>query len=372
MKHLGLRSKILAAFLMVIVSAGVILVITLELTAPNFYRSHAQEMTRTMGKDAMTPAEAHALQHDLERGFNQALTQSLLLAALITVPLAILVSAFVTRRIVAPISSVSKASARIAAGGYQERLPTTSQDELGQLTENFNRMANALEQTENRRIELIGTVAHELRTPLSGLRGYSEGMLDGVFSVEHAAPRIGLEVKRLERLLDDLSDLSRVEAGAVQIKLQPLQLDQLAIDLHHQLEQLFIKKSLSLQIETTPVCVLADADRLIQIGHNLLSNALRHTISGNVTIRVSQEAEYGILSVTDTGQGIAMTDLPHIFERFYRANKARSRDDDSVGAGVGLTIAKHLVEAMRGHIEVESQTNHGTTFRLKLQAFKSS
>lgn len=368
MNRLGLRSKILFAFLLVIVSAGIILVITLELTAPNFYRSHAQEMTRTMGKDAMTPAESHALQHDLERGFNQALTQSLLLAALITIPLAILVSAFVARRIVAPISSVSKASARIAAGGYQERLPTTSQDELGQLTENFNRMANALEQTENRRIELLGTVAHELRTPLSGLRGYSEGMLDGVFSVEHAAPRIGLEVKRLERLLDDLSDLSRVEAGAVQITMQPVQLEQIALDLQHQLEHLFLKKNLTLHLERVPVCVLADADRLLQVGHNLLSNALRHTTFGTVTIRVSKEAEYGIFSVTDTGQGIAPADLPHIFERFYRANKARSRDDDSVGAGVGLTIAKHLIEAMQGSIEVKSQLGQGTTFHLKLKA----
>ncbi len=372
MNNLGLRSKILAAFLAVIASAGVILVITLELTAPNFYRSHAEEMTRTMGKDAMTPTEIHALQHDLERGFNQALTQSLLLAALVTIPLAILVSAFVSRRIVAPISSVSKASARIAAGGYQERLPTTSQDELGQLTENFNRMASVLEQAETRRIELLGTVAHELRTPLSGLLGYSQGMLDGVFSVEHAAPRIGVEVKRLERLLDDLSDLSRVEAGAVQIAMQPVQLEQIAFDLHHQLEQLFMKKNLSLQLETIPVCVLADADRLLQIGHNLLSNALRHTISGTVTIRVSKEANYGVFSVIDTGQGIAIADLPHIFERFYRANKARSRDDESVGAGVGLTIAKHLVEAMQGSIEVKSQLNQGTTFSLKLQISKAS
>ena len=160
MNNWGLRSKILAAFLLVIVSAGVVLVITLELTAPNFYRTHAQEMTRTMGREAMSPAEAHALQHDLERGFNQALTQSLLLAALITIPLAVLVSAFVSRRIVAPILGVSKASARIAAGGYHERLLTVGQDELGHLTENFNQMAAALEQIETRRIELIGTVAH--------------------------------------------------------------------------------------------------------------------------------------------------------------------------------------------------------------------
>ncbi len=365
MNSLGLRSKILAAFLVVVVAAGVVLVIILELTAPNFYRTHAQEMTRTMGSDAMTPAEAHALQHDLERGFNQALTQSLLLAALITIPLAVLVSAFVSRRIVAPILGVSKASARIAAGGYHERLPQVSSDELGHLTENFNLMAAALEQIETRRIELIGTVAHELRTPLSGLRGYSEGMLDGVFSIQHAAPRIGLEVRRLERLLDDLSHLSQIESKVLQIRMQPVRLDQIASDLQTQLEPLFKQKNLVLRLETTPTSILADADRLLQIGHNLLSNALRHTTLGSVTLRVCQERGFAVLEVADTGEGISTADLPRVFERFYRANKARSRDDDSVGAGVGLTIVKHLTEAMKGTISVQSQPQHGTIFRVQ-------
>ncbi len=364
MNNLGLRAKILIAFLSVIVAAGVVLVITLELSAPTFYRSHAEEMARAMGGNSVNALESHVLQADLERGFNQALTQSLLVAALITIPIAILVSAVLSRRIVAPILSVSKASARIAAGGYHERLPALSSDELGDLTQDFNRMAEVLEQTESRRIELIGTVAHELRTPLSGLRGYSEGMLDGVFSVEHAAPRIGNEVKRLERLLDDLSDLSRVESNAIALRSENVRLDLIAQDVCSQLETRFQHKHLKLQLEVSALSVLADTDRMIQVCHNLLSNALRHTQDGAVTVRVWQEGQHAILTVSDTGEGIAAHDLPHIFERFYRADKSRSRnDDDSVGAGVGLTVAKHLVEAMGGKLTVESQPGIGSSFQ---------
>jgi signal transduction histidine kinase len=362
-KNLGLRAKILIAFLSVIVAAGVVLVITLEWSAPTFYRSHAEEMARAMGGNSVNALENHELQADLERGFNQALTQSLLVAALITIPIAILVSAVLSRRIVAPILSVSKASARIAAGGYHERLPSLSSDEIGDLTQDFNRMAQVLEQTESRRIELIGTVAHELRTPLSGLRGYTEGMLDGVFSIEHAAPRIGNEVKRLERLLDDLSDLSRVESNAIVVRFESVRLDLIAQEVCSQLEPRFVHKNLKLQLEVCVVSVLADADRIVQVCHNLLSNALRHTQEGSVTVRVWQDQTQGFLEVTDTGEGIAAHDLPHIFERFYRADKSRSRnDDDSVGAGVGLTVAKHLVEAMGGKLRVESQVGVGSSF----------
>jgi signal transduction histidine kinase len=370
MKSWGLRSKILMAFLMVIIGAGLVLVVTLELIAPNFYRSHAQEMARAMGQ--LSALQNHALQHDLEQGFNQALTQSLFLAALITVPLVVLVAAFVSSRIVLPIFLLSKASARIAAGGYQERLLRFSQDELGDLTNNFNSMAEALAQTENRRIELIGTVAHELRTPLSGLRGYTEGMLDGVFSVEHAAPRIGQEIKRLERLLDDLSNLSQVETGVIQLNIQLVRLDVIALELQAQLLPLFKQKNLVLQLELTPVLVKADPDRLFQIGYNLISNALHHTTIGTVTIQVLQEQKSAIFAVLDTGEGITATDLPHIFERFYRADKARTRDDDRVGMGIGLTIAQHLVEAMQGRISVHSQQGQGTAFRVQFDALPNA
>lgn len=362
----GLRLKLIAAFLAVIVAAGIVLAVILELVAPAFYRTHAIEMARAMG-GGTGGTQAQALQADLERGFNQALSQALLLAALITIPLALVVSAAISKRIVAPILRVSSASARIAAGRYEERLPAAGHDELGELTANFNRMAAVLEQTETRRVELIGTVAHELRTPLSGLKGYAEGMLDGVFSVPHAAAAIGREVDRLERLLGDLQHLSQVEAGALTVRREAVQLDVLTREVCVQLEGRFNKKQLELTCITQPVTVLGDADRLKQVLHNLLSNALRHTSVGQVTVRVALEHGSALLKVTDSGEGIDASDVPHVFERFYRADKSRSRGDDpSLGIGVGLTVAKHLLEAMGGGIEVESQRGVGTTARVWL------
>ena len=362
----SLRSKLIAAFLAVILAAGIVLVVILELVAPAFYRSHAVEMAQAMG-GGTRGSQAQMLQTDLERGFNQALSQALLLAALITIPLALAVSAAISKRIVAPISRVSNASARIAAGRYAERLPAAGRDELGELTANFNRMAAVLEQTEARRVELIGTVAHELRTPLSGLKGYAEGMVDGVFSVSHAAESIGREVDRLERLLGDLQHLSAVEAGAIAVRREPVQLDTLTREVCAQLESRFAKKQLELTLDIQPVTVLGDADRLRQVLHNLLSNALRHTAMGRVTVRVKLEHHSGLLEVSDTGEGIDDSDLPHVFERFYRADKSRSRGDDpSLGAGVGLTVARHLIEAMAGSVSLESVHGQGTIARVLL------
>ena len=367
-----MRPKLIAAFLAVIVAAGLVLVVTLELLAPAFYRSHAIEMAQAMG-GGTGGAQARALQNDLERGFNAALTQALILAALLTVPLALGVSAAISRRIVAPVTRVSLASARIAAGRYEERLPNAGHDELGELTANFNRMAGVLEQTEMRRVELIGTVAHELRTPLSGLKGYAEGMVDGVFSVTHAAASIGREVDRLERLLGDLQHLSQVEAGAVSVGRETVQLDAITREVCAQLESRFTAKRLELNCQTQPVTVIGDADRLKQVLHNLLSNALRHTIAGQVTVRVTTEQQSGWLTVTDSGEGIGAADLPHVFERFYRADRSRSRgDDSSLGVGVGLTIAKHLVERMGGSLSLTSALGVGTTARVVLPNLRAT
>ena len=362
----GLRSKLIAAFLVVIVAAFLVLVLTLELLAPAFYRSHAVEMAQAMG-GGTNGTQARALQDDLERGFNTALTQSLLLAALITVPLALVVSAAISKQIVAPVTRVSLASARIAAGRYAERLPNAGSDELGELTANFNRMAAVLEQTEARRVELIGTVAHELRTPLAGLKGYAEGMVDGVFSPAHASTSIGREVDRLERLLGDLQHLSAVEAGAIAVRREAVQLDALTREVCMQLEPRFAHKRLELRCQTDAVTVLGDADRIKQVLHNLLSNALRHTATGMVTVCVTFQNHCGLLTVTDTGEGIAPEDLPNVFERFYRADKSRSRRDDaSLGSGIGLTVARHLIEAMGGSISLSSERGQGTVARVLL------
>lgn len=360
----GLRTKLAASYVAVVLLVGAIMLLTVQLTAPLFYREHVQQMQRSFGV-----LNVPRMRAELEDGFNRAFGSALVAAGLVAFPAALAASAFVSRRILRPVRRVVRASARIADGRYDERLPDLGGDELGELAESFNRMAAALEATEARRVELIGVVAHELRTPLAGIRGYAQGVLDGVFGTDRALPLVMREAARLARLVDDLSMLTRAESGVVPIQPTVVALGPLARDALARLTPLFEAKGLRLEVdERGPIEVVADADRLVQVLTNLLSNALRHTQAGRVTLRVAQRDGLGALEVTDTGEGIAAEDLPRVFERFYRAERSRARDagDESVGTGVGLTVSRHLVEAMGGELRAFSVPGQGATFTVLL------
>lgn len=363
-KGVGLGPKLLGTYLLVAAFAAAVLLYTAEAAAHAFYLRHVEDMVARFGE-----ADARRTRRELERGFHAAFRSAVPVAGAVTLPLALGAALLVSRRIALPVRRLSRASARIAAGRYRERLPDAGRDELGELTRNFNLMAAALEQTEERRVELIGAVAHELKTPLAGIRGYAEGILDGVFPLERASPGIVREVRRLERLVDDLSVLTRAEAGAVPILLAPVALGRAARDACARLEPAFRARGLALTVqEDGAVEVRADEDRLTQVLVNLLSNALRHTSAGGATVRVYERDGFGVLEVADTGEGIAAEDLPHVFERFYRADRSRARDaeDEGVGAGVGLTVSRHLVEAMGGTVRAASGPGGGATLTVRL------
>ena len=230
--------------------------------------------------------------------------------------------------------------------------------------------AEALEKVEKTRAELIGTVAHELRTPLAALQGYAEGLIDGVLSKEKAAEGILREVKAMRRLVEDLSLVSRVEAKAVEIRPRPLDPKGLLEEALARFQSAFQAKGVALSLEAQDPLpqVWADEERVLQVLANLLTNALRHTPQGGeVRLRAFRQGEAVAFQVADTGPGIPEEHLPHIFERFYRVDKARSRKEG--GSGVGLTVAKGLVEAMGGRIFVESRVGEGTTFTFTLPLY---
>ena len=239
----------------------------------------------------------------------------------------------------------------MAEGEYGVRLPLLERDELGELALHFNRLAEALEKVEKTRAELIGTVAHELRTPLA-----AEGILR--------------EVKAMRRLVEDLSLVSRVEAKAVEIRPKPLDPKGLLEEALARFQSAFQAKGVALSLEAQDPLpqVWADEERVLQVLANLLTNALRHTPQGGeVRLRAFRQGEAVAFQVADTGPGIPEEHLPHIFERFYRVDKARSRKEG--GSGVGLTVAKGLVEAMGGRIFVESRVGEGTTFTFTLPPY---
>jgi histidine kinase len=267
------------------------------------------------------------------------------------------------------------ASQRIAEGHYDERVAVPggeerqALDELGHLALTFNQMAARLEQTESIRRDLIGNVAHELRTPLSTIKGYMEGLIDGVLPAEAATfQQVHHEADRLQRIVYDLQELSRVESGSLALDMKPVAASTLVAAMVKRLDRQFADKDVSLELKLPPNLppVRADEDRIGQVLLNLAGNALQYTPpGGRVQIRARQEGHTVRFEVEDNGIGIAAEHLPHLFERFYRVDPSSPRA--AGGSGIGLTIAKHLVEAHGGDISGESPgLGQGATFTFSL------
>jgi two-component system sensor histidine kinase BaeS len=312
---------------------------------------------------------------DLFTNFRSAVVEALTVAGLSALLAAVVVSLFVSRRVVLPVQEMMTASQRIADGHYDERVgvpgeaPPDELDELARLALSFNRMTARLEQTEARRLELIGNVAHELRTPLASIKGYMEGLIDGVLPAEVATfQQVYREADRLQRLVYDLQELSRVEAGTFELHPKPTAVARLVEFVVDRLGRQFEEKRVTLETDVSPDLPLirADEDRVGQVLLNLVGNALQYTPSGGrVSLVARREGEKVRLSIQDTGVGISPEHLPHVFERFYRVDKSRSRAGG--GSGIGLTIARHLVEAHGGQIEAASDgPGLGSTFSFTL------
>ncbi|MCQ3973443.1 MAG: two-component sensor histidine kinase [Anaerolineae bacterium] len=374
--------KLMAAFLIVITVGVVTLALAAESVVPTAFNRHMRDMAPMM-MGQMTPGMGMAeMRTDIFVSFRAAVTEALLMAAAAALVSAIAISLVISRRVVTPIRQMMEVSRTIAAGHYRERVQVTSQDELGQLAHSFNQMAASLEQVEAMRQELIANVAHELRTPLASIKGYMEGLMDGILPVEPSTfQQIYREADRLQRLVNDLQELSRVEAGAFQLNRQPLVMTDLIVRITDRLRPQFEEKEMTLQLNlpTGLPLVMADEDRVSQVLLNLIGNALQYTpAGGTVTItghwpHVIKHWPDGrqvsgsqvILTISDTGIGIPAEHLPHLFSRFYRVDKSRSRVGG--GSGIGLTIVKHLVEAHGGQVWAESRgASLGSTFGFSL------
>ncbi|MBK7450082.1 MAG: HAMP domain-containing protein [Anaerolineales bacterium] len=284
---------------------------------------------------------------------------------------AVIVSWLLTRNIVSPVQAMMSASQRISAGHYDERVHSSGSDEIAQLAARFNQMASQLEQVETMRRQLIGDVTHELRTPLTSIKGYMEGLVDGVLPASaETFDQIHHEADRLSRLVDDLQELSRVESKAYSLDVRPITVSSLVQTLLKRLSPQATAKRISLRSDLPADLepVLADEDRITQVLVNLAANAIQYTPEGGevVVSAVRRENEIQI-SVKDSGIGIPAEHLENLFTRFYRVDKSRSRNAGG-GSGIGLTIARHLVEAHGGRIWAESVgEGQGSTFTFSLK-----
>ena len=364
----SLSGKFLLSYLLIVlVGVGTLLLVVFAL-APTLFQAQLLPILQTHPA-ALTTSEAS---QRILGAFLGTLLLALAVAAVVATVTSLATSIFVARRITIPLRLMTQVSERISAGHYAERIeiaPVHTSDELGQLASSINTLAVALEQTERRRLEVIGNVAHELRTPIATLEGYLEGLLDGVIEpTPHIWAMLHTEAGRLRRLVDDLQELSRAEARQIPIALQPVAPQRLVQDALVPLEGQFAGKGLELVIhvpEDLPQ-VMADPTRAVQILTNLLVNALRYTPApGRVKVAVSREEDMVAFRVSDTGIGLTPDHISHLFERFYRVDRSRSRAFG--GSGIGLTIAQSLAQAMGGEIRVESAgPGQGSSFTLTL------
>jgi signal transduction histidine kinase len=361
----GLLKRLFFSYLLIIAIGGLVLFVASELAAPILLEHHMQDM-----RELHTPVAENTLQlmdEEIRELYRRALNQTILWGILASTLVATILSVWMSRQIVSPVKKMELASRRISEGRYEERLDPKAPGEIGELAISFNAMANALETIEHQRAELVGNVAHEFRTPLSGLRGYLEGFQDKVFTPDDENLAACLkQLSRLEHLMDDLSVLSRVEAGVETIKPEPVFACRLLEQLKDTFALSFSSKGVDFQLIKSlqeDIQVFADAHRTLQVLSNLVSNALRHTpVGGRVALWLTVEDNKLLFHVRDTGVGISEADLPHIFTRFYRADKARSES----GSGIGLTIARYFVEAQGGTMGVSSKVGEGSHFYFSL------
>lgn len=285
-----------------------------------------------------------------------AVTRSVLTAALLAAVVAFALGTLLIRQITRPLAALNEASQQIAAGKRDVQVRAHSRDELGQLGQTFNQMVSSLQTQETLRRNLMADVAHELRTPLSGIQGTVEAMQDGVFAfTPDNLDAIHEQVLLLNRLVEDLRTLANAEAGQLSLHREAVDLAQVAARQRMVQIPQFQQKGVTLTV-TAPAGlprVDGDEERLGQVLGNLLANALRHTpTGGHVDVRLNAADGLVHLAVVDDGEGIAHEDLPHVFDRFYRGDRSRSRQTG--GSGLGLAIVRQLVEAHGGSIGVES------------------
>jgi len=315
--------------------------------------------------------------------FLENVNQAILIAGLIVALIVVIFSLVLARRLTRPLESLTVAAEQMKSGNYAQRVtPPKSRDELERLAVTLNAMADTIEsdvtqlrRQEQLRRELIANIAHDLATPLTAIQGFSEALAEDVITDAEArqetAQLIGREVQRLRRLVADIQHMTSLELGRAQLDLAPLDLhtlvDETLAVIRPECEQAGI--SVHNEIASATPLVLADSDRITQVLLNLLDNARRHTPAGG-KIRVGAKPEGKMLSVyiSDTGTGIDPADLPHIFERFYRVDRARTTS--SSGSGLGLSIVKAIITAHGGTITAESKAGQGTRilFTLPLAA----
>lgn len=285
---------------------------------------------------------------------------------------ALLFVTLLSRRTIKPLNQIKHAARKVAAGEFSERISVKGKDEIAELADSFNQMVVALDSLERMRRDFIGNVSHELRTPITTIKGFVEGILDGVIPPERQADYLMIvrdETRRMQNLVNELLELARMQAGEIALKPSDFDMNELVRRCVISLQQMLIEKDLGFKanFESERMFVHADPDAIQRVLINLIHNAIKFTPpGGEITVRTWVEKDKAVISVEDTGKGISAAELPYIFERFYKTDKSRS--EDRTGLGLGLAIVRSIIVSHNETIKVESQEGHGARFIFTLRS----
>ncbi|MGG5258716.1 sensor histidine kinase [Phycicoccus avicenniae] len=358
----GFGARLLLAQALLLVAGAVTAYLVASLVGPGLFHQHLLEA----GTDPSSSETYH-----LEMAFRDALLVAMGVALLVSVGAALAISAWFTRRVQRSTRRVVDAAADVAAGRYDVRVPASGLGvELDRMSSTINELGARLEQVEGTRRRMLSDLGHELRTPLATVEAYLEALEDGVIAPDAATfALLRSSTHRLRRLADDLGNVSRAQEGRLDLHPVRVDLGALVDDVLATEANAFEARGVTLRTDVAPAPLLVDADpeRIGQVLTNLLRNALRHTpAGGTVTVRTAQESTHAVLHVVDDGEGITAEHLPHVFERFYRADSSRTAADGG-GSGIGLTISRAIAEAHGGTLTARSHgAGTGATFALRL------
>ena len=357
-----LSTRLLVSHTLVAITGAVTAYLVTRLLTPRLYDLNVGMMTRRM-----MPFDQQVTREFAVGAANRGLA----IGVLVALAVAIAAGAWSSWRLLRPLDDLSAAAHRIAAGRYDQPVPPPRELELARVANDVNALAARLAETEARRMRLLGEVAHEMRTPLTVLDGYVEGLQDGVFTTEpELFTELSGELRRLRRLSEDLGALSRAEEGRLGLRLNRVDVAAVAIAAAERLRPQLHDAGIDLKTESAGWALLVDgdADRIAQVVTNLVGNALAATPPGGlVRVLARPEGNEAVVEVSDTGVGLVEGDLERVFERFYRAPGPMGPPTGRPGTGIGLTIARGIAHAHGGTLTATSPgPERGATFTLRL------
>jgi signal transduction histidine kinase len=354
----GLGPRLFLSHLLAIATATGTFIVTFRLLAPEVFGRRIEGSQGPGG-----PSGSAGWGHEVVETFESSVDIAIFVSILVGGVAAALVAWFMTRLLSKPVKEIRSTTHSLATGNYSERVAEPSIDELADLARDVNALADALESTEVRRAQLISDVTHELRTPLTSIGGYVEGAADGVFTNEEMLASVTEEARRMRKLIDDISLLSRAQEGSLVLERSIVDVAELADQTAERLRPQFETADVMLAVSSVPAVGSVDPARLGLVLTNLLGNALGHAKKDGVVAMTVKKDSGGIaVTISDDGDGIAPEDLPHVFDRFYRGAKT-----SRAGTGIGLAIARDIVDAHGGEITAQSDgPGNGAAFTILL------